>query len=201
MLGKGGICIFAGRPQELRKHLNECGISCSSNQIPIEILLKVGSNGPFDETVIELSEKTSENFRYYGPKIARETDLSPNGISFEKKSFSIPELWHLLVRMTIHTIYHNWIQYFGQMAIYLLLAWYSTYHFDLPIENAKGCVKVSSEPCAFSSKMLDDIILVHYSLRYMDFPLATFLMLSLILSSFTFNKEFKVFTKEYRNRM
>ena len=201
VLAKEGVCVFSGRPQQLKTHLNDCGINCSSNQTPIGILLKVGSNGPLDESVIELSDKTSENMRYFEPKIARETELSPNGIPFEKKSFSIPELWYLLVRMTIHTIYHNWIQYFGQIAIYLLVAWYATDHFDFPFENAMNCVNVSKDPCAFSPKMMNDMLLEHYSLRFMHFYLTIFTMLALVLSTIIFNKEFKVFMKEYRNRM
>ena len=61
VLAKGGVCMYSGQPQHLRQHMNDCHIIIRNNQIPIEILLKVGANGHTDQTVVELSEKTTKD--------------------------------------------------------------------------------------------------------------------------------------------
>jgi hypothetical protein len=43
VLAKGGHCVFSGRPNQLRSHLQECAINCSDDVLPIEVLLKVSS--------------------------------------------------------------------------------------------------------------------------------------------------------------
>ena len=62
VLAKEGVYVFSGRPQNLRKHLNECHIVCNQNQIPIEVLMKIGGKGYSDESVVKLSNKTSQDF-------------------------------------------------------------------------------------------------------------------------------------------
>ncbi|CAG2121419.1 unnamed protein product, partial [Medioppia subpectinata] len=46
VLSKGGHCVFAGPPAQLRAHLNSCGIDCPSHFAPIELILKIASNFP-----------------------------------------------------------------------------------------------------------------------------------------------------------
>ncbi|CAG2121425.1 unnamed protein product, partial [Medioppia subpectinata] len=46
VLSKGGHCVFAGPPTQLRAHLNSCGIECPSHFAPIELILKIASNFP-----------------------------------------------------------------------------------------------------------------------------------------------------------
>ena len=62
VMAKGGVCVYSGRPQHLRQHMNDCHITLRDNQIPIEVLLKVGANGYNDNSVIELSEKANERY-------------------------------------------------------------------------------------------------------------------------------------------
>jgi hypothetical protein len=60
VLAKGGVCVYSGPAQDLNKHLRECDIICSEIQIPIEVLMKVASNGIKDDRVVKLVNKTSE---------------------------------------------------------------------------------------------------------------------------------------------
>ncbi|CAG2117180.1 unnamed protein product [Medioppia subpectinata] len=43
VLAKGGVCVFADRPQHLKQTLINNDIKCDENQIPIEVLLEIAS--------------------------------------------------------------------------------------------------------------------------------------------------------------
>jgi ABC-type multidrug transport system ATPase subunit len=51
VLAKGGICVYSDLPQDLKTHLSECDIICNEFQVPIEVLLKVSSEGINDKNV------------------------------------------------------------------------------------------------------------------------------------------------------
>ena len=76
VLSRGGVCIFSGRPQNLRSHLNECHINCDENQIPIELLLKISSNGFEDQIINQLSEKTREKMGSYSSIVSQVQHIS-----------------------------------------------------------------------------------------------------------------------------
>jgi hypothetical protein len=42
---KGGGGVYSGLPQDLKIHLSQCDIICNEFQVPIEVLLKVSSQG------------------------------------------------------------------------------------------------------------------------------------------------------------
>ncbi|CAG2117101.1 unnamed protein product, partial [Medioppia subpectinata] len=46
VLSKGGHCVFAGPPAQLRAHLNSCGVDCPPDFAPIELMLKIASKFP-----------------------------------------------------------------------------------------------------------------------------------------------------------
>ncbi|CAG2120665.1 unnamed protein product [Medioppia subpectinata] len=46
VLSKGGHCVYAGPPAQLRAHLNSCGIACPVEFAPIEFILKIASKFP-----------------------------------------------------------------------------------------------------------------------------------------------------------
>ena len=74
VLAKGGVCMFSGRPQQLRQNLTDCRIVCKENQIPIEVLLKIGANGFGDQSVIDLSNKTNQDMSSYEERFRHETN-------------------------------------------------------------------------------------------------------------------------------
>ncbi|CAG2109311.1 unnamed protein product [Medioppia subpectinata] len=59
VLSKGGHCVFAGRPNHLKDHLNNCGITCAPDILPIELLLKISSK--FPNSVFKKRELTLNN--------------------------------------------------------------------------------------------------------------------------------------------
>ena len=66
-------------PQHLRQHMNDCHITLRDNQIPIEVLLKVGANGYNDNSVIELLGKATEDMsERYEQNMRNEVKLFPN---------------------------------------------------------------------------------------------------------------------------
>ncbi|CAG2101733.1 unnamed protein product [Medioppia subpectinata] len=45
VLAKGGLTVYSGPPKHLSLHLQQCNIAYSSEQIPIEVLMKIAANG------------------------------------------------------------------------------------------------------------------------------------------------------------
>jgi len=51
VLAKGGVCVYSGPPQHLKTHLNQCNVECNEFQVPIELILKVCSEGTNDKNI------------------------------------------------------------------------------------------------------------------------------------------------------
>ena len=199
VLAKGGVCVFSGRPQHLRKHLSDCQIFCRKNQIPIEILLKIGAKGHSDESVIKLSEKTTQDMIGTEQRIATQLRLYANGIPIKSKSFSIEEMRYLLVRMIISTVRYEWTQVCGQTLIYLLSAFFITIHFDFDLERPSSCVPKVSNSCDMSSESIEENKLLNFNASLIMIVVILVMIVTTCLMSVTFPKQFKVFLVEHRN--
>ena len=200
VLSKGGLCIYSGRPQHIRSHLNECDINCSEDQIPIEILLKIGFNGFDDQTVITLSDKTHQNMRADEERASHELMHSSNGIPIESKSFSFEELYHLFNRTIICFIRHKWKEFSIQAVIYLLIAIYIREHLDFDLDGPDSCIPKVSNSCAITPEFINNMKLMQYNQSYILLTLFVLITTTLCLSSIIFGPQLKVFFKEYRNR-
>ena len=201
VLAKGGVCVYSGRPQDLENHLNDCDIHCTEDQIPIEILLKIGLNGCDDQTVIALTKKTKEVMRSDQRLASRQLKAFPNGIPLQSKSFSLEELWHLLIRTIICFIRHKWLQFIGECLVYLLMAFYATKHFDFDLDKPDSCIPKVSNSCVITPEFITNTKLLSYNDGYIKFFISTIMVFSLSLAALTFPNDLKIFLKENRNCM
>ena len=199
VMAKGGVTVFSGAPQQLRHHLSKAHINCDENQIPIEVLMKVAADGYSDQTVIELSEITGHDLNKYEERLDNELKHYPGGITITSKSFSLQQLYYLLLRMTIYRMRFNWLQICIQNGLYLGAGCFLIIYFDFDLES-NSCVPKVSNSCIQTEKNLKNDKLVDYGLKLMIFYLIIPFTLTLFFCSISFTTEFKVFFKEYRNR-
>ena len=197
VLAKGGVTVFSGRPQDLRTHLNDCDISLSETQLPIEVLLKIGANDYTDPTVIALSEKTNQDLKVYEERLPQELKHFPNGIPIRSKTLSFEELWHLLHRMITFTIRYNWFQLLIQYSLFLMTASFLLLYLDFDLEKGSGCEPKVSNICVLS---LDDFRYLGYTIAYVFCGVLVPSLLIVSNSCLSFYALLKIFDKEFRNR-
>ena len=198
VLAKGGVCVFTGRPQDLRTHLNDCDITCDENQIPIEILLKIGANGYSDQTVIALSEKTNQELTKYDQILLQELKPCPQGIPKLRKTVSFEEVWYLLLRNITFTICYNWMNILFASMMVLFSAAYVVMHFDFKLEGYSPCIPKFNN-CIQTSETIHQEMFIEYNLKFLLFSIAICTTIPLLLSSISAANGFKIIDKEFRN--
>ena len=201
VLAKGGLTIFSGRPQQLRNHLSECQITCNENQIPIEILMKIGANGYTNESVIRLSDKTNEKLDNLDKMVNKELKLSPNGIPLKIKRFSFEELKYLSMRSLIHTFRYNWLFMSAFIAIEVISSIFLIILFDMNLESADSCVDISNvtNGCFRDSQHLENLKSIQYNTVFLVLGFNLPVLVCLIYTCFTFSSEVKLFSNEIKN--
>ena len=199
VLAKGGLCIYSGRPQDLKQHLSICGVTCNEFQIPIEILLKIGAAGCNDRTVITLFEKTNDELNQYNERLSQELKHCPNGIPVRTKSVSFIEMWYLLVRNIIFMVRYNWFQLFLQYMMYLGAGSYFLLHFDFDLDKSTSCELKVSESCFVSLESLEDKRIPQSCAIFLVDTFTLVLVLVIFTSSLSFSLNLKIIEKEFKN--
>jgi hypothetical protein len=199
VLAKGGICVFSGPPQELGLHLNECGIFCTEFQFPIEVLLKIASNGKNDNQVIELANKTSEEKVNLLKRCGNETHLFPDGIPFESKNFSLIDMWYLLLRTMTNTYISQWKSLITQFLFYIFFALITTKIFNSEIGKPDGCFSFLFNPNTSCYKQLNDDSLLDQNTKFHFFTTIMVMIIQLSVTTLTFATDIKIFMNEHQN--
>ena len=199
-MAKGGVTMYSGSPQDLKRHLNKCDIICEENQIPIEILMKIGSNGCSDQTVIQLSQETNENLKQYEEDFNNDLKISPKGIPIRSKSFSFQQFYYLLVRVITYTLRYNWFQIFIQILVYWMTALFLIIYYDFDLEKGNSCLPTIADSCEQSDDSIKNDKLIHYNIKYLYIISNFIIFTTLPLSGLSFASNIKIFFNEYRNR-
>ena len=200
VLAKEGVIMYSGRPQDLKRHLNKCDIICEENQIPIEILMKIGFNGCSDQTVIQLCAENNEKLKECEEDFNNDMKLSRKGIPIRSKSFSFHELWYLLVRVITYTLRYNWLQICIQITLYWMTALFMVIYFDFDLEKGNSCLNRIANNCEQSLDSIKNDKLIQYNIIFIMFNSEVILFLTLPLSCLSFASNIKIFSNEYRNR-
>ena len=200
VLAKGGVCVYSGRPQHLKQHMTDCQIIIRENQIPIEILLKIGANGFNDEIVIKLSEKATKVMTERDEKnMMNDVKLFPNGIPIRSKRVSLTELWYLLIRHLICILRRNWIIIALQFVIVLMANGYFVILCDFNYEKHLGCLPKVGDSCPKNAKTIEDDKIISYNMKFLILIYLFFPSITLCMTSILFALELQVFIKEYNN--
>jgi len=199
VLAKGGLCVYSGLPQNLGNYLKECDIICTEIQVPIEVLLKIASNGTEDEMVIKLANKTSQEKCAILESCRKETKLMPNGIPFKSKNFKLLDVWYLLMRSMTYIYISQWKSSIFQLLLYIFYPLIFAQMYNSDIGKPDGCFSFLLELNTTCSKELDDNSLLDQNTKYIATTSIYFMFISLSLSITSFSKEVKIFVNEHQN--
>jgi len=177
VLAKGGICVYSGRPQNLKTHLNECDVECNQFQFPIEIVLKVCSEGTNNKNVKQLSRKTSEMLESMKERCNNELNLSSDGITLISKRFIVIDLWTLLLRTMTFTYISQWKASLTQIIIFIALGVTFRLTYNSNIAKPDGC--------------LDFSFALNGSCQF----------LQIFVTIMTFSTDFKIYANEHKDGM
>jgi len=155
ILAKGGRCVYAGPPTELKAHLRECHIPCADWQVPIEVLLKTASHkkkemlaefnieaidfGPPDD-IVNLMTKTYKS-QFSIEKISKMHGvLCTGGFSEHQRNFHPIDLFYLLKRCLLISWIREWKVTYGIVLLNLLLGGYLLVLYREDIGEDAACL-------------------------------------------------------------
>jgi hypothetical protein len=204
VLAKGGICVFSGRPQDLKSHLNKCDIICTQFQHPIEVLLKYTCNGIQDNRVLKLNDISSQEKQLILKRCNEETKLFPDGLIIRSKRFKLIDFWFLLLRTMTYTYRYFWKFLLIQFVFYIVLGHSLKIFFKADIDKPSGCISFEEDfnaTCNKTIEKLEEEELLSQNIKYNTFVVTIVIFIEMICTSTTFPSEVNLFLHEHRNGM
>lgn len=199
-LSRGGHLAYAGSPQALTTHLAQCGIRCSRDDSPIEVLIKYSSNECNESLLSKLLSKTDEGIDRLRDRCAEDKNLSAKEIQFLSKRFFFDDFCVLMSR-NVRQLYQYYWKYLLLKTTAILLFGYSlTLLFSPEMAKPSGCLSVDQEvgKCFQTDKAKGEALITQHI--YFNFiALLLFLIFELVSTTITFTNEVKVFFNEHRN--
>jgi hypothetical protein len=199
VLAKGGICVYSGSSQQLNNILGECQIICKEFQFPIEVLLKIATNGSNNKQVMELAKKTSQENQLILNRCENEGKLFPDGIPFKSKNFKLIDMWYLLLRSMINTYLCQWKLLLIQLCFYISFPLIMTQVFNSDIGTPDGCYSYNSDSNSTCLKQLEDDSVLDQNTKFHFFTTVTALFIQLTITMLTFPTIIKIYMNEHRN--
>ena len=203
VLAKGGLCLYDGSPQCLREHLNEADIDINEYQVPIEVLLKIGSK--YDERVRELVDLTLKQRNDLRHRCITEGRLSPKGIPKKSLNFDLTRMWYLFQRTTAYSFQSQWKAMVIQFIFILSLGFVITQLYNKHIGEADGCFsfeqKNTTTTCFKSMETLKEESYLSQNLRFVFFSGILIQFLTTVATTLIFTTEVRIFLNEHKNGM
>lgn len=211
ILAKGGVCIFAGAPNFLRKNLKEqLNVEVLPGQPPIEFYLKLASR-----EMLETDKKSNANDDdNHVLKLVKHTQIEENeklkpfrkqirclntGMSRRYKRFyfrdfllQIIRLGYIIFRVEFHSML---IQLFCYIFFYLFM---STV-FDHNILNYNDCYSLDYFNTTCKEIITDDTMITYY-INYQAISVMFTNLINIIVGTILFSPLLKVFRNEHQNR-
>ena len=203
-MSKGGVCVYSGSPQKLRKHLIDCNINCKETEFPIEVMLNIASEvNDKKHTFIEnLVKKTNENKEKLLEKCEKQTEVLPNGIECPNKSFKFKDFWVLLKRLMAFAYISQWKSIVIQFLITQMAAFGTIDSFDTNKAKASACLQIESMDSRNCSINFDNWVEdshISQTIKY-NFAILLFaVFLQLVVTTLTFSSDINIFINERRN--
>src|SRR6185437_10769087 len=106
VLAKGGICLYSGPPLSLRQHLHDCDIELTQNDVPIETVLTIASDGNRMTDFGKLMSKHNSNES--DDKLIEGNMRLVYGKQNPTKRFSFRDVYCLLTRSMRYAYISQW---------------------------------------------------------------------------------------------
>ncbi|CAG2170790.1 unnamed protein product, partial [Oppiella nova] len=116
VLAKGGHCLYDGVPLQLKQHLIDCENLLTEYDVPIEVMLKIGSSDDKQSSCFQkLFEK--QKAKHSDNKIIAENMRLVYGKQNLTKRFSFRDFYYLLMRSMIYSYISQWRISLSQMVV------------------------------------------------------------------------------------
>lgn len=196
VLFKGGICLYSGKPGNLRDFLNDCDIECDSNANPIEVLLKISSNDCKDKTIEKIVNKTNQQI---SQTIEANTSETTN-YTFKGKNFIVKDILYLSMRRLRIYLVDNKKSLVIETLFHILLALLLTHAVNEDHSKLDGCFdkfyNSSTVDCMEKERqkfIIDQNIYLFYLTSFI------FLLTTIAISTKNLMNEIDIFLVELKN--
>ena len=188
ILAKGGVCVFAGPPGSLKRHLIDSDIECNENQFPIEVILKISE------------QRTHKSFEYLIEKSKINLDFNNEDRNLRKiteensrsKRISGIDFYYLLMRTIRFKYQRQWKEVLLQILIFILMGLSIKFVASPNIVIPSGCFEIDfSVGCNQTLEDLQNEFLIKQNLRYHFYLSAGVTVLVLVINSIAFCSDFK----------
>lgn len=205
VLAKGGVCVYAGHPNEIRQHLSQCSTSndIHKNSFPIEELIKYSCLDHTDYQVKNLVKATKtkiiEDISY---SLNDETQLVLDGIPNNRVRFSLHSIWILIIRYCYFIRGFQWILLSIFPLCIMLDGLIMGLIFDPKIALVTGCINLEDDfnnTCARTEQQRTDDSDLRTNYTYTITHANMFLGLIILQSALMCSKDFIYFRNEHRN--
>ena len=200
VLSKGGKCVFEGKPQLLRQILLKNNIECNKTDVPIDVLLRISSEGKNNQKVIDLSEEQFENKVILKNRIKEQNMHSFDCNLIMSKRFSFKDFHYLLVRTMIISFISKWY-----INVFITLSFIINGITFIRIYNKKmiepsGCIEWSLDSgCNKTVEELNDETLINEHLKYLLAITMTISTIYILIILNSFSTGIKIFENERHN--
>ena len=197
VLAKGGVCVYWGTPEHLPTHLEDCGIICNENQVPIETLIKIGSKGEDDPKNVVLRDKTNESFKQLFANRMNET--KDKRIENRNKRFNCKDIYLLLRRSVEEFIGFKYVSIMTSMAAIVFTSCVLFFSFGSDIGEYNDCVFLNQNNNRSCLEQMDIDYMVTKNMNFMIFVIWFGILIECLISLTDKLTQFKVFTVEHQN--
>ena len=203
-LDRSGVCVYSGRPQDLRLHLNQCNITCAESEFPIEVMLTILSNddNKADQHLNCLRKRTNESQGFLIDIICKQTELIRKPIWLSSKTFKMIDFLILVKRMA-HCLYVcNWKSLLAQFSLIQMSALVPMMTYTSDKIHSKACLHsntLTNETCLMSATDWTEESNIFETINY-NFSILNFAMFfQLVVTTLTYSSDVQLFTREHRN--
>ncbi|CAG2169609.1 unnamed protein product [Oppiella nova] len=140
VLAKGGVCLYTGPPLPLRQHLHDCDIKLTQNDVPIETVLTIASDGNRTTDFGKLMSKQNSNES--DDKLIEGNTRLVYGKQNPTKRFSFRDVYCLLTRSMRYAYISQWKTLGLQIAMLIYTGMMLRVIMDTKIIVPDGCVTI-----------------------------------------------------------
>ncbi|OTF69686.1 hypothetical protein BLA29_005076, partial [Euroglyphus maynei] len=205
VLAKGGVCIYSGRPEDMRNNLKQkINIEFEMEKPPIEKYLEIACKGIRNDLVRRLADSTLYEEHETIDSLVDNLKFQSNGIRQRRKQFEFGDLSLQLYRMFMITFVAEYRNFLMQFPFFFFMITITATFFDQNITHTEVCYSFDHDGTELLNVTCRDKL--HAEALTENHKMNQWLNLTLIsisimcMSSLFFNPLLKVFRNEHRNQ-
>ena len=199
VLGKEGVCLYNGRPENLKTSLFECNIECNELQVPIEVLLEISSEGMSDKRVFKLYENNYSKYSELREFCEKQMILSSNGIKQKPKTFKFLDFWNLLLRAMIYTYFSQFSSLLIHWLFFVTFGIFFSISYNEGIGKLDGCFSLATIFEMSCKEIAEEKGIIEENVYFIYTSSLVFLVIQISITTSLFLKEIKIFKAEHQN--